>query len=438
MASGGFATNFVRTDFGRVTSWGDLGARISGLSTGGRFYVDSATGSDSNDGTTPTTAKATIESAIQLCTPNKGDIIYAMPTHNEGAGDAQIFDADIAGISIIAMQGAYGQRPILDYDHANATIDVGANNILISGFRLRPSVTGVLIGVDIETSVTGTILHDCEWINGEDGAGVDEFAKAIHLTSANHDTAMIDLVIRSHVSAAGSTHAIHVDAASDRCVYPNVAIDGPWATNGILEDAASADTTVENCTIDVTGTNYGFVSTSTYTRFHNNRGAEGRTVNKLGQEWYPGFGYRVSKTEDGNTATSDDLFTLTGKVNIRLWTMEVTNALGATAKFSDYQITLTTLNGVLVAAGDISSAAIGFMRTLNADAGDTALSTSTGAVTVTGVGDSQGKTGHLVVGKAGGSDVIKSVRTAGDSGDAIIHLVFYEPLESGASLVAAA
>ena len=59
-------------------------------------------------------------------------------------------------------------------------------------------------------------------------------------------------------------------------------------------------------------------------------------------------------------------------------------------------------------------------------------------MSVAGVGDTNGKTGHLVVGKAGGSDVIKSVRTAGASGDAIRHDVFYEPLEAGASLVAAA
>lgn len=152
----------------------------------------------------------------------------------------------------------------------------------------------------------------------------------------------------------------------------------------------------------------------------------------------PLFGYGVTKTEDGATVTSDDLFTLTGKVAIMLWTAEVTNALGATAKFSDYKITLTTLAGVLVGAGDISSSIIGHMFTLNSDAGDTSLSTSSSAVSVAGVGDTQGKWGPLVVGKAGGTDIIKSVRTAGDSGDAIIHCVWYWPLESGASLVAAA
>lgn len=148
----------------------------------------------------------------------------------------------------------------------------------------------------------------------------------------------------------------------------------------------------------------------------------------------PVLGYRVTVTENVNTATGVNLFTLTGKVLITLWNLEVTNALHTTV--TDYQIALTTLNGVILAAGDISSAAVGFMRNLNGDAGDTALSTSTGAVTVTGVADTNGKTGQLVVGKAGGSDVIKSIRTAGASGDEIKHVVFYWPLEASASLVA--
>jgi hypothetical protein len=154
--------------------------------------------------------------------------------------------------------------------------------------------------------------------------------------------------------------------------------------------------------------------------------------------YYPGLGYKVQKTEDGNTATSDDLFTLAGKVRINQWECEVTDALGATAKFSDYQIKLTTLAGVLVAAGDISSSIVGHMFVLNGDAGDTALSTSSSAVSVAGVADGNGKSGALIVGKAGGSDIIKSVRTAGDAGDAIVHSVFWEPLEVGAYLVDAA
>jgi hypothetical protein len=150
----------------------------------------------------------------------------------------------------------------------------------------------------------------------------------------------------------------------------------------------------------------------------------------------PHYGFRVTKTEDVNTATSDDLFTLTGKVAITLWTCEVTNALSAAV--TDYKIELTTLAGVLVAAGNIASSIVGHMFTLNGDAGSTSLNTSTSAVSVGGVGDANTSFGPLVVGVAGGSDIIKATRTAGSAGDAILHIVYYWPLEAGASLVAAA
>lgn len=150
----------------------------------------------------------------------------------------------------------------------------------------------------------------------------------------------------------------------------------------------------------------------------------------------PFFGYGVTKTEDVELATNAPLFTLTGKVAIMLWTFEVTNALHTTV--TDYKIELTTLAGILIAAGNISSGIVGFMRTLNGSAASTALNTSTSAVSVAGVGDTATKWGPIVVGKAGGSDVIKATRTAGATGDAIVHNVFFWPLEAGASLVAVA
>lgn len=153
----------------------------------------------------------------------------------------------------------------------------------------------------------------------------------------------------------------------------------------------------------------------------------------------PGLGYKVTKTEDGNVATGDNLFNVAGKVLITVWTMEVTNALGTTAKFSDYKIAMTTQNAELMAAGDISSSIVGHMFNMNGDAGDTSLSSSSHAVSISGEADHNGKGMAMrVVGLAGGSDVLKSVRTAGDVGDAIVHTLFYYPLEENATVTTAA
>jgi hypothetical protein len=61
------------------------------------------------------------------------------------------------------------------------------------------------------------------------------------------------------------------------------------------------------------------------------------------------------------------------------------------------------------------------------------------AVSVTKGTDGQGKgLADRTIGLAGGTCTLQSVRTAGDAGDAIIHNLFYLPLEAGAGVVAAA
>ncbi len=148
------------------------------------------------------------------------------------------------------------------------------------------------------------------------------------------------------------------------------------------------------------------------------------------------LGNVVTKTENVNTATGVDLFTVTGKVLIRLWTGEVTNALHTTV--TDYKLRIKTDNVDLCAAGDLSSAAVGFMFALNGDAGDTILAGGSYAVSAVKTTDMQGKgLTDRIIGLAGGSCTLQSNRTAGASGDAIVHTIFWLPLEAGALVVAA-
>jgi len=153
-------------------------------------------------------------------------------------------------------------------------------------------------------------------------------------------------------------------------------------------------------------------------------------------DFNPRLGYRVAKTENITTATGVDLFTVTGKVLVTLWTGEVTNALHTTV--TDYKLRVKTANSDLCAATDISSAAVGYMWSLGGDAGLTLLTGSSYAVSVTTTADSN-QTGlaDRIVGLAGGSCTLQSLRTAGASGDEMRHVLWYWPLESGASVAAA-
>lgn len=148
------------------------------------------------------------------------------------------------------------------------------------------------------------------------------------------------------------------------------------------------------------------------------------------------YGIRVTKSENVNTATGVDLFTVTGKVLITLWTGEVTDALHTTV--TDYKLRVKTDNVDLCAATNLASAAAGYMFSLSNDAGNTLLQGSTYAVSAVKTADNNAiPMGGRIVGLAGGSCTLQSLRTAGASGDTIVHTLFYLPLEPGASVAAA-
>jgi hypothetical protein len=77
------------------------------------------------------------------------------------------------------------------------------------------------------------------------------------------------------------------------------------------------------------------------------------------------------------------------------------------------------------------------MWSLSGDAGLTLLTGSSYAVSASKTADMNGLGfANRIVGLAGGSLILQSLRTAGNSGDAMIHTLWYQPLESGASIVA--
>ena len=144
------------------------------------------------------------------------DRVEIGPGHNEGLANDQ-WTVALAGLTIEAHELAVGGlAPTFDFDHANSSIDVTANNVTLRGLRFRPSVTAVLIGVDLTTGVTGCVVEGCEFMGGEDGAGVDEFVIALRLQSGNHETKILRNRILTHASATHATHAISIAAASDR------------------------------------------------------------------------------------------------------------------------------------------------------------------------------------------------------------------------------
>lgn len=195
-----------------------------------QYYVDSTNtvASDTNDGTDPAAPLATIDGAFGK-TLAVGDIVWVLPGHVETLAAATI-DMDLPGVFVLGV-GSGDSKPQVHFDNAAASIDIGANNITVSGLRLLPSVTGVLIGVDVEAGVTGSVIN-VELMTGEDGAGVDEFVVGIEAKAGCDDTVIPQLIANSHAASA-PVAAVHFAGASNRCKVENVWAYGPYSTAAI-------------------------------------------------------------------------------------------------------------------------------------------------------------------------------------------------------------
>ena len=193
-----------------------LGRMYLNFEPGNQFYVDSGVGSNSNDGLTWATALAGIDAAVAKCTASNGDVIWVAPGHNEGITGAAEIDLDVAGISVIGL-GRGTLQPTIDFDHASASVAVGASNILIANIRFRTSANAVAVGLDIEAGHDYTVVKDCQFGFAE--TATDEFAIALRNNAGCDGTVIEDCFFDAGAQAA--VHGVLLTGASD-----NVTIRG--------------------------------------------------------------------------------------------------------------------------------------------------------------------------------------------------------------------
>ncbi len=202
-----------------------------------QYYVDSndAAASDANPGTDPAAPFATIEGAFAAPGLTSGDVIWVLPGHAEDIADAQI-DLDVAGVFVIGI-GSGKASPTLTFDHINASVNVQAIDITVSNVRLMASEPDVLIGIDVEAAVTGTMLNLIEFVEGET-PGTDEFVWGIDVKAGCHDTTIQNL-IANETAAATPVAVVKLTGASHRVKILDVWAYGSYSTAAILQDGAA-------------------------------------------------------------------------------------------------------------------------------------------------------------------------------------------------------
>ncbi|HYF35314.1 MAG TPA: hypothetical protein VD994_08510 [Prosthecobacter sp.] len=213
-----------------------------GFSTGNRFFVNSATGTDAvGYGNNPDAPFDTIDYAVGQCTASNGDIIYVMPGHTETITAAAGLDLDVAGIRIIGL-GQGRNRPKIEFTTATtADMDVDAANITLENFYI--DCTGVdAVAAAIDVNAADFTLRNCE-IELADATGQCTIGI---LADANADRMRIENNRIFGTTDAGTDAAIRFVGCDD-VVIRNNDIIGAHATTGTIENVTTAGL---RCVID--------------------------------------------------------------------------------------------------------------------------------------------------------------------------------------------
>ena len=198
--------------------------------TGNVFYVDSgsANGSDTSAaGKNPNVPFSSWDFAVGQCTANNGDQIILMPGHVEDFGDTSaggFIDLDVAGVTTIGI-GSGSDQPRIDFNHADTDFIVGANDNIIENVHFSATVTGVKLGVAIETLNTGTIIRNCRF--SVETTATDEFLIAINLTVGCNWTTVDNCHI--DMGLGGAATGIKLVGASTDIFITNNMIKGDYS-----------------------------------------------------------------------------------------------------------------------------------------------------------------------------------------------------------------
>lgn len=430
------------------------------FTTGKVYFVDSVTGSDNNDGSSPENALATIDAANNKCTASKGDFVIVMPNHAESLIADSAVDLDTIGVTVVGM-GSGETRPTLTFTTAvTADFKLAANDVTVKNLLFKA-------GIDALTGPLEVGGDDCKIIDCEyrDDAGNNYETTDVLVTTSTPLRMLVDGFIYHSDGDLGGTaqqSIIQLNGA-DHAQIVNCWLVAFCAT-GVIEDSTTSDSLlINNCVIEnqETGPTVGLKLTATTSgtvrntsiriasgtthvtvvndmQFVNSWGSsvDGETAILLGElstsELIPGLGIKVSKSL--NAFGTQDGFVVTGKVLVMLMIGEVTTVL------NDTQVIgwrIKTDNTVLCADTTIGTDADGTSYMMSGDFGEVLNGTDAPVVRASGISGTGGPN-PFILGDAGGSITLEMEDVSGSAASGVINWdIWYIPLESGAKIAAA-
>lgn len=185
------------------------GGVYDNIGTGDVFYVDSATGSDTDTGLTWALAKATLDAAVGLCANGNNDVIYVASKHVETlAADVTL---DIDGITVIGI-GTGQQAPTFTYDTTTDEFIIDAIGVTVYNCRFVAGIAEVVACFTLADESDYFSIISCEF--PEPGTATFEFDVVFQLVTGADNGTIAYCTVINQGATPGMTSVIDGGAAA--------------------------------------------------------------------------------------------------------------------------------------------------------------------------------------------------------------------------------
>ena len=234
--------------------------------TGKIWYVDSGV-TNAGDGSNWLNALATTDAAINAISSdsgaNRGDWIAVAQGHAESGTDPDLWDADVAGVTIWHLGNGSNQGTYTFAD-TDTTVSVGAANVYIYGGRLLAGISEVVIGMDVTADADYLTVDGMEF--PEPTTSSFEFNIAVQLVTGADDVSFINCIGYS-ADEAGADHWLNGGGGVvNRLSLIGNRIHGEYAIAPIFSDQIDLENYIAYNTItQMTAGEYGIEYTAAAT-----------------------------------------------------------------------------------------------------------------------------------------------------------------------------
>ncbi len=247
-----------------------LMAGLGASGTGKNWYVDSGL-TTAGDGSNWANALATLDEAIDASGTdggaNRGDWIHVAQGHGESGTDADLWDADVAGITI-KHYGNGSNQGTYTFSDTDTTVSVGAANVTILGGRLLAGISEVVVGMDVTAAADYLTVIAMEF--PEPGTAGFEFNIAVQLVSGADNVSFIGCTAYSADETGADSWLNGGASIVNRLTLIGNVVHGEFAVANMFTDQADlecyiAGNTVTNMTTGILGIEFSGNATGTCT-----------------------------------------------------------------------------------------------------------------------------------------------------------------------------